>query len=222
MSLYHIHLKGIKDDKWKEGKEFVISDNFTNRLGNRINNFNCWTSSNGIDNAVNDINILLERYGYPTFEDEVDIVSLVDYLIQKNVDRNTLKDILKRVKKLAFDAAMFKREMAMESFRRDYNNSLPSRQKCIYATDEAGIGYWGDIVLSSNTSCGVELFRIDPMDDVFKTNEIFIPNETLNYEKMYKNSYEYWSPKFKKLSQEDMQKNEYLVKGRVRVLEKMS
>ena len=38
--LYHLHLKGNQDEKWKEKKELNITPDFTNRLGKKVKNFN--------------------------------------------------------------------------------------------------------------------------------------------------------------------------------------
>lgn len=51
MELYHLHtknLEGCRDDKWKEKKEIIINDSFTNRLGNKIKNFNDSTNNAGL------------------------------------------------------------------------------------------------------------------------------------------------------------------------------
>ena len=38
MELYHLHLKGCHDDKWKERKEIVVTNKFENRLFKKVNN----------------------------------------------------------------------------------------------------------------------------------------------------------------------------------------
>ena len=94
-----------------------------------------------------------------------------------------------------------------------YNN-LPSRLHSVYLTDEDGIDYWTEILGSNNYS----LFRVEATGNIFKTNEELLPNEVLSYADVYDNSYNYWHPKFNKLSKN---KNEYLVQGSVKVLEKI-
>lgn len=64
----------------------------------------------------------------------------------------------------------------------------------------------------------LDIFRIEVLDKPFKTNEVFIPSESSSYEEMYNSSYRYWNPKFKNVPEEC---SEYLVQGRVKILEKV-
>lgn len=141
------------------------------------------------------------------------------YLIMDEIDFNKLnaktqKIILKELRDLAFQSALFKREMAMENFRCNNNIKAPSRLHCVYATDEDGIRHWNQILNDGD----IEVFRIETIEEPFKTSEIFIPDESGNYEEMYKNSYRYWNPKLKNI---DEDRNEYLVKGKIKILEKV-
>ena len=56
--LYHLHLKGRHDEKWKEKKELNITPDFTNRLGKRINEFNDCTINPELQIISNIINCL--------------------------------------------------------------------------------------------------------------------------------------------------------------------
>lgn len=217
MELYHLHLQGIRDDKWRSGKEFIINSKFRNRLGKKVDGFNECITNPKLDNISNDINELLMSNGYYPF-DKMPVYMILEYLIANDdVDLKTKKIILEEVRKITRDAALFKREMAMENFRKDNGYFLPSRLSCIYATDEEGIDYWK----KSLSDGSLDIFRIDCMDEVFKTNEIFIPKESLGYEQLYKDSYKYWNPKFKNISENEKMRVEYLVQGKVKVLEKV-
>lgn len=212
--LYHLHTKGIRDDKWKEKKEITISEDFTNRLGKRCNEFNDCIPNNQFREICNNINGMLRYYGYDSF-DKMPLHMIIDYALNNNIDRNTMFEILKEVKRLSYNASLFKREMAMEQFRKDNNSSLPSRMHCIYATDERGIDGW----LNKLVDGDMDLYRIDVIDEPFKTSEIFIPSESCSFEDMYKESYYYWNPKFKNMNDSS---TEYLVKGKVKILEKVA
>lgn len=214
MELYHLHLKGIRDDKWKEKKEIIIDNTFVNRLGKKINNFNDCTDNKSLKDVTDTLNFLVECSGYSKFS-KMPLYLILDFLLDNELDSNMQKIILSEVKNMAFQAAIFKRETALEQFRKDNKPELPSRQHCIYATNESGVKYWEDRLTDSD----IEVFRIDALDNVFKTSEIFIPDESNNYEEMYNNSFRYWNPKFKNISDES---SEYLVKGKVKILEKVS
>lgn len=212
--LYHLHTKGIRDDKWKEKKEIIINDNFINRLGKRCNEFNDCINNDQFSQICNNINNMLSYYGYETFTN-MPLHLVIDYLLNNNVDRTAMIKILQEVKKLSYNSSIFKREMAMEQFRKDNNNSLPSRLHCIYATDEKGIDTWKNKLVDGD----MDLYRIDVIDEPFKTSELFIPCESCSFEDIYKYSYNYWNPKFKNIN---ASANEYLVKGKIKILEKVA
>ena len=213
MDLYHLHLKGIRDDKWKEKKEIIINDSFINRLGKRVNNFNDCIVNSNLKEVLDDINNCFQCCGYESFS-KIPLYLILDYLDENKVDYKTQKIILQEVRNLAFQAAIFKREMAMENFRKDNKELLPSRLHCLYATTDEGINYWKTQLIDGD----IDIFRIESLEEPFKTSEIFIPSESNNYEEMYNNSFRYWNPKFKNISEEH---SEYLVQGKVKILEKV-
>ena len=135
---------------------------------------------------------------------------ILDHLLGQNVYFRTQKVILQEVKQMVFQASVFKRELALENFRKYFAQSLPSRLDCLYVTTEQSVNYWRNQLLDGD----LDVFRIATMDEPFKTKEKFIPNESLNYEEMYNSSLKYWKPKLKNAS-------EYLIQGKVKILEKV-
>lgn len=216
VELYHLHLKGIKENKWKEKKEITINKDFINRLGEKINNFNDCTNNEKLDNIKNNLNGILTYNGYQNFT-KMPLYLILEYMLnnESTIDYKTQKIILQEIKLLAFQSSVFKRELAMENFRKDNNNNLPSRLHCLYATTEDGVKYWQKRILDGD----IDIYRIEALEEPFKTSEIFIPQESLNYEGIYKNSYKYWNPKFKNIPEET---SEYLVQGKVKILEKVA
>lgn len=214
--LYHLHLKGIRDDKWKEKKEIIITNDFTNRLGKRINSFNDCTENSQLNSISNKLNNFLQYNGYQSFS-KMPMYMILDYVLNSNekIDLKTQKAILEEIRVLVFNAAMLKRETAMENYRKDNKENLPSRQHCLYATTEKGINYWANRITDND----IEIFRIEALEEPFKTSEAFIPDESSTYEEMYKKSFKYWNPKFKNIDEES---SEYLVQGKVKILEKVA
>ena len=213
--LYHLHIKGIKEHKWKEKKEIIINNNFTNRLGDKINNFNDCTNNRNLEDIANYLNDILATIGYQTYS-KMPLHLILDHMLnnQSKIDKKTQMIILNELKTLAFHSSVFKRELAMENFRKDNNSSLPSRLHCLYATTENGIEFWKKRIIDDD----IDIYRIEVLEEPFKTSEIFIPDESFNYQELYKNSYGYWNPKLKNIPEET---SEYLVKGKVKILEKV-
>lgn len=84
---------------------------------------------------------------------------ILDFLLNENTDLKTQKMILEEVKNMAFKASVFKREMAMENFRKDYFDRLPGRLHCLYATTERGIKYWKPRFRSVSEECSEYLVQ---------------------------------------------------------------
>lgn len=213
MELYHLHLKGIRDDKWKEKKEIIIDKNFTNRLGNKINDFNDCTSNKGLDRISNIINFGMQQNGYAPLC-KMPLYGIMDCSSELKLSCDEQKILLQELRNLAFQAAIFKREMAIENFRKDNKQELPSRLHCLYATTENGINYWRENLIDGD----LEVFRIGALSEPFITSEIFIPSEDCNYDQMYNGAFRYWNPKLKNMQEDTF---EYLVQGKVKILEKV-
>ena len=219
MELYHLHLKGIKDNKWKEKREIGIDKNFTNRLGVKVNNFNDCTDNNDLRFITNEINTFFRQNGYESFS-KVPLYLVFEHLIDKmekekrKINPELQLAIFKELRNMTFQAALVKRELALENFRKDNKPELPSRLHCLYATNEFGINYWKNNI----TDGDLEVFRIDTLNEPFVTSEMFIPDEDSNYEQMYNGAFRYWNPKLKNASENTF---EYLIQGRVKILEKV-
>lgn len=217
MELYHLHTKGIKDNYWKEKKEIRIDESFENRLAKRVNNFSTTNVEDTLSGLLNLHSILIADMGYtPASEYNLcDLLNTFIYMRDRYPDLNKYKmELLKQSQDIIHTASMFKREMAMEQYRKDCFPNRPSRMHCLYALDEKDLDFWKYSLHDGD----LELFRIDVLDQVFKTSEQFIPAEKLNYKDFYDASYSYWNPKQKKL---DNEKCEYLIKGKVKILEKV-
>ncbi len=196
--LYHIHKNDGHNKLWEENKIIKVSDNFKSNMAKRYNDFStCIKLESGME---------INFYDY--------MLGLVGTGEIFTLNKNEIMALSDRAYQISYYANFFKRESALEKYRLDKFNSLPSRLHSVYLTDEDGIGYWTEILGGNDYS----LFRVEATGNIFKTNEELLPNEVLSYADVYDNSYNYWHPKFNKLSK---YKNEYLVQGSVKVLEKI-
>ena len=223
--LYHFHKENSHDKEWKENKTINISENFVSTTYERIQNFNNKTE-------VNDNNLLyyvkfvsiLHQYGIIDKKMFKEILTgdykkieefngtKLEYSIEQC--RNLLKEVLEDAYNISFKSNEFKREMALENYRKDKLITKPSRLHCIYLTDEKGIDAWKNKF--GNTK--LTLYRVEAEGNIFKTNEQLIPDELLTYGETYKKAKDYWNPNFKYTPDNS---NEYLVQGKVKILEKI-
>jgi len=204
--LYHIHKIEGKDSAgkfWKENKEIKVDDKFKNGMLKRYNEFTTKMKASDVEGNIIDINI--HEY-------------LASVLFKLNSGRVFSKQELEEILKLSYHASyygnMFKRETALENYRKDNVSTLPSRLHTIYLTDEKGVDYWINALQTNN----YKLYRVEASGEIFKTNEQLIPDEELSYKDVYESAYNYWHPNFKHVPDYT---NEYLVKGKVKVLEKI-
>lgn len=73
-----------------------------------------------------------------------------------------------------------------------------------------------DTIIKQNKEAAI--FKVLATGTIFKTNEQLLPSENSTYGESYNVSFKYWNPKFKNLSNYT---NEYLVQGKVKILEKL-
>lgn len=199
MELYHIHKHNNYDKLWKPYREITVSENFKSIMSKRYNDF---TTSMIIEEDQN--KILLNFHDY--------LLTLLSSKTQ--INRQEFQKILQIAYQTSYFSNMFKRETALENYRKNNFNFLPSRLHSIYLTDEKGVSYWIDALDAKD----YDLYRVEVTGNIFKTNEQLLPDETLSYKDAYENSFNYWHPNFKKVPDNT---NEYLVNGKIKILEKI-
>lgn len=199
MELYHIHKHNNYDKLWKPYREITVSENFKSIMSKRYNDF---TTSMIIEEDQN--KILLNFHDY--------LLTLLSSKTQ--INRQEFQKILQIAYQTSYFSNMFKRETALENYRKNNFNFLPSRLHSIYLTDEKGVPYWIDALDAKD----YDLCRVEVTGNIFKTNEQLLPDETLSYKDAYENSFNYWHPNFKKVPDNT---NEYLVNGKIKILEKI-
>lgn len=201
--LYHIHLKGNKDFKWQVGNTINIDKTFDSVMNQRQQEF-CQLVN------VNNINVQYSNYLTQYFAKIQNKISI------KKEELEELKSLLEAGYRLSYNANFFKRETSLEDCRKDNYSSLPSRLHSIYLCDKDGLEYWQDTIVPQNRES--EVFKVYVTGIIFKTNEQLLPKEETTYGESYNASFKYWNPKFKDVPNYT---NEYLVQGKVKILEKL-
>lgn len=195
MELYHFHKNGKYDRIWKPSKVIEVSEDFKSATFKRFQNF---TTAIPVDGG-----------GALNFYDVIYAALSIN-----QINKKELENLLKWSYKVTYAANEFKRESALENYRLANTPALPSRLHSIYLTDEKGIIAWKDKFGTTDLS----LYRVEAEGNIFKTNEQLLPMETLPYKDVYDSAYNYWHPNFRKVPEDS---NEYLVQGKIRVLEKI-
>ena len=214
MELFHIHLLGMHDEDYKPNSEFIVNPNeFNNRLYNRV----MYTSySVPIDNyknlvrIMNEINKSLRIHMIKDFVNFSDILAMVDRFGTTEEKIHALED----AKKLMYKASFAKRELSIEDYRREYASDKPSRLHSLFACSEEGLDYWSYQIIDKPA----DIVRIETLDEPFRTNEQLLPDEKSSYIRSFENSENYFNPNKKNLCAFT---DEYLVQGKVKILEKI-
>ena len=201
--LYHIHLKGNKDFKWQVGNIINIDKTFDSVMNQRQQNF-CQLIK------LNNTNVQYSIYLAQYFDEIQNKTSI------KKEELEKLKSLLEAGYCLSYNANFFKRETSLEDCRKDNYSSLPSRLHSIYLCDKDGLEYWQDNIIEQNKES--EIFKVYATGTIFKTNEQLLPKEETTYGESYNASFKNWNPKFKNVPN---YANEYLVQGKIKILEKL-
>ena len=215
MDLFHLHLKGNHDNLYKENSEFLVNkDTFENRLYKRIYNMNPSVDKNKYSNITSYYDNALRQGNFPILPNQMNLGEIIGLSLSRTSDINTLKKLLEDAKKIIISEGINLREMAMEEYRIKNCSKIPSRLHSLFACSKDGVDFWASQITDNN----VEVFRIEVFDDPFLSNERLLPDEGLSYGDKVKESYRYFNPRPKDLNSLT---NEYLVQGKVKILEKV-
>lgn len=186
-TMFHIHTPNEYDEIWQEGNELIIDDTFYSECGLSIPYFN--TNVVCSDGSLISIVDPLRKY--------------LDEGIEK-LTMEEIKTILKDVYRIIYNANRTKCEAALEICRREKFKLCPSRLHSIWVTDKDNLDYWLNILR------GKEIFELNLTGTLFKTSDIYIPDDNLSLVQAIKAAESYWNPNF---TEEAEEKKEYLFQG---------
>ncbi|MBO6195193.1 MAG: DUF2441 domain-containing protein [Bacilli bacterium] len=215
MELYHIHILGDKTDKfYKPNSEIIINkDVFNNKLYDRVMNTRFVAERKNYSDTFNYINTMCEICETPSIGESANMADVFSVIMSIGSDEEKIK-ALKDVEVFLRNYSFMKREISIEEYRKDFESNKPSRLHCLYACNEKGVNYWLNILKSNNC----DIYRIDPIDEPFRTNEQLLPIETSSFIESYNGCKRYFNPREKDLNGTS---DEYLVQGKVKLLEKV-
>lgn len=193
-TMYHIHRENEHDELWKIGNEFIVDDNFYSNSGLSIPSFNT--------------NVRCSDGSYASLE-----TYLKKYLQEDSENIETTKTLLKDAYRIICNANKTKCETALEICRRNKFQLYPSRMHSIWVTDKDNLDYWQNILK------GEHIFELRLTGTLFKSSDIYIPNNNLSLIQAIEASESYWNPVFTK---EAEAKKEYLFQGKVFIKRKIN
>lgn len=186
-TMYHIHTPNKYDEMWQEGNELIIDDNFYSECGLSIPYFNTDVVSS--DGSLISIVGPLRKY--------------LDEGIEK-LTMEEIKTIFEDVYRILYNNNRTKCEAALEICRREKFKLCSSRLHSLWVTDKDNLDYWLNILN------GKEIYELNLTGTLFKTSDIYIPDDNLSLVQAIKAAESYWNPNF---TEEAEEKKEYLFQG---------
>ena len=194
-TMFHIHTSNKYDKLWQEGNEIIVDDNFNSICGLSIACFN--TDIICADESVESLESFLKFYLDKGLE---------------NLGINLIKKLIEDSYRIIHNANRCKCEAALEICRRQKFKLCPSRLHSIWVTDKDNLDYWLNILK------GNEIFELELTGTLFKTSDIYIPDNHLSLSEAIDESKFYWAPIFTKEAQD---KREYLFQGKALIKRKI-
>lgn len=172
---YHIHKKGIQDDKWKVGS--ILE-----------------TSQNEFTNLSFSFSAYLNIYN----KENVPLSNAIEYA-QEIRDVFTQLDLLSISKVLISEYQILIRELAFEDVRQKSFKDLPSRQNCIWLCRKDQLSYW-----EKNMGCtDYTIYEIEIYNKPFKSRNTLIPLPSESYNVMRNKAEKYWQYKNNDICEDD-------------------
>ena len=215
MELFHVHLIGNHDKLYHENSVFTVDKNkFKNRMYYRIYNMTPTVDVKDYSRIMKDINFLCNLNGIGSYDSKINLGEIITYILHKKCTEEEIRKALEQSSRILLDEAINLREMAMEEYRKNNCPEIPSRLHSLFACSEEGIGFWNEKIYDNDT----QIFKIEVDEEPFVSNEQLLPIEGLSYGDKIDASYSYFHPRKKDL---DPETNEYLVQGKVKILERI-
>ena len=203
MKLYHLHNDEYEPEKFTEGNEFIIGD--------KLNHF----TRSFMDRSSTYIDSQKEEDGKIICHHKA-IMDLLDIEVISNMSDEAKVNLVEIVRAFISNNEIDIRELIMEEVRVKYFPTRPSRQTCMWLTDERSLPYWEHIL---NKVSNKSIYELEVEGNIFVSTGDLIPTGHYPHDIMYEEAMKYWNP-----SEEYLQyrvDKEYLVTGRAKVLRRV-
>ena len=194
--MYHFHKKGIKDEIWVPGSEFVVDDSFSANFNEETLRFSTIVRTKSGDKiCVSDV---LSHHLETDFNDLTD---------------EQKKELLTISYAMLKDTGILLREYGLEEYRKAHFPDLPSRLHSIWVCNKTSMEFWKKTLSSDGIER--ELLELELSGTLFKSSDEFFPPFGTSFLGTYNMADRYWDPDF--TSKHNKREVEYLFQGHVRV-----
>ncbi|MBO5095958.1 MAG: DUF2441 domain-containing protein [Bacilli bacterium] len=191
--MYHIHTSNKYDNLWFPGNIITIDNNFKSYF-REIDNKTMTGILNVSDELVPIDNVIRE------------------YLKRDDITLEQYKDLLEQASIIIHNMSLKERECVLEWVRQNNFSHLPSRNSCIWLTDEKDLEFW-----KNQLGRQQEIFKVSATGVLFKSADRLLPSLKTTQPEMFEQAVMYWEAK-------DLKENdniEYLFQGKLKLLERV-
>ena len=199
--MYHYHNKDIYSDMWQVGNEIMVDDTFNSYFCERTKEF-----SPAVDVEFKN-KVRKESFDYV-------LEKFLDDEEFKTIDKKFAMQLIRETIRIIKNGNLCRRERLLEEYRKNNYSYLPSRFHSIWLTDENSLKFWKRNLDNNNY---LKLCKLQISGKLFKSSDLYLPDNELNMEDMYNAAERYWNPDFK--DQKANKSVEYLFQGKVKILE---
>lgn len=214
MKLYHVHRENKYDELFKKGNviEFGEKDNFLRE---------CYFENSGVLTTVEELEDGKQIKKYSSFPGVLK-PEVFDSFSQLNQ-----RELLEMVRDYINLTSEYNREMIVENIRKQQFPERPSREKCMFLTDEANLEYWYNKLSKetsrfeflSNDPIKVFEVEVDEEGKLFESSIDLLPGIYDMNLNIKNNANRYWTPTEYHLN--NSFPNEYLFEGKAKILNRV-
>ena len=191
--MYHFKNNNHYNEIWQPGNEITIDDNYLSAFYQ-----NCLYSTPSVITKDNK---------------EVTFYKIIDNYLKEEQNSETYIRLLKEASIILKNYANTKRELVLEEYRKKFYPNLPSRKNSIWLATEKQLDFWEKTLLLKETKG--KLFKVEVTGNLFKSSDLYIPDDELSVKEIYEYAEKYWNPN---LTNIDEEKTEYLFQGNLKIL----
>jgi len=203
MKLYHLHNDEFEGEKYVEGNEFTI--------GGELNPF----TRDFMDRSTTYIESSKKENGNLVCYHKA-ILDLLDIAVISEMSDDEKIKLVETVRGVISNNQIDIRELIMEEVRFKYFPTRPSRQTCMWFSDEQSLPYWEHILDRKKNK---SIYEMEVEGNIFVSTGDLIPSGHLPHDIMFEQAMKYWDPNPEYLQYRT--DKEYLATGTAKVLRRV-
>lgn len=111
--------------------------------------------------------------------------------IHFDVTQDNINFLYQNFKDISKEVALYIREQIFEDVRKQYFPQLPSRQKCLWSTDEIGLTYWKQAIINRPQY----ILKLQIEGEYFCADDYWLKADTFSSTEYANRAKNYWSEK---------------------------